>query len=51
MHISIATHFCGDRISATKLSVSGELASCGMEGVLKTIVNKANMIIFTVFII
>ena len=32
MHISIATHFCGDRISATKLSVSGELASCGMEG-------------------
>ena len=32
MHISMATHFCGDRISATKLSVSGELASCGMEG-------------------
>ena len=32
MHISIATHYCGDRISATKLSVSGELASCGMEG-------------------
>lgn len=31
MHISIATHYCGGRISATKLSVSGELASCGME--------------------
>lgn len=32
MHISIATHYCGDKISATKFSVSGELASCGMEG-------------------
>ena len=32
MHISIATHYCGVKISATKLSVSGELASCGMEG-------------------
>ena len=32
MHISIAVHFCGERISATKLSVSGELATCGMEG-------------------
>ena len=31
MHISIATHYCGDRIFATKLSVSGELASCGMK--------------------
>ena len=31
MHFTIATHFCGGVIAATKVSVSGELASCGME--------------------
>jgi hypothetical protein len=28
---SIAIHFCGDKIAATKVSLSGKLASCGME--------------------
>lgn len=32
MHISFATHYCGGTIAASKISVSGELASCGMEG-------------------
>jgi hypothetical protein len=27
----IAIHFCGDKIAATKISLSGKLASCGME--------------------
>jgi len=32
MHFTIASHFCGGKLALTKLSVSGELASCGMEG-------------------
>lgn len=32
MHITIATHFCGSELaSSEKISVSGVLASCGME--------------------
>lgn len=31
MHLSLATHFCGGEIAAVKWSVSGEIASCGME--------------------
>lgn len=31
-HITIATHYCGGKVFATKVSLSGELASCGMEG-------------------
>ena len=30
MHITISTHYCGGKIADTKVSVSGELASCGM---------------------
>jgi len=32
MHFTVATHYCGGVIAASKVSVSGELASCGMEG-------------------
>jgi hypothetical protein len=32
MHITFATHYCGGKIAASKISFSGELASCGMEG-------------------
>jgi hypothetical protein len=31
MHFTIATHYCGGKIAATKISVTGEIASCGME--------------------
>jgi hypothetical protein len=31
MHLSIATHLCGGEIAASKVSISGEFASCGME--------------------
>jgi len=31
MHVSIATHFCGGKIADTKISITGRLASCGME--------------------
>jgi len=30
MHITIATHFCGGEIAATKVSITGKEASCGM---------------------
>jgi hypothetical protein len=32
MHFTIATHFCEGELSDSKVSFSGELASCGMEG-------------------
>lgn len=31
MHFSIATHFCGGEVSSKKISVTGSVASCGME--------------------
>ena len=31
MHFTIATHYCGGELAASKGSFSGELASCGME--------------------
>ena len=30
-HLSIANHFCGGMLAATRVSLSGQLASCGME--------------------
>lgn len=30
-HFTIATHYCGGEIAASKVSISGELATCGME--------------------
>jgi len=32
MRFTIATHYCCGKIAASKVSVSGELATCGMEG-------------------
>ncbi|MBK7131251.1 MAG: hypothetical protein IPH69_00030 [Bacteroidales bacterium] len=32
LHISVANHYCGGDIAASKISLSGELATCGMEG-------------------
>jgi hypothetical protein len=29
--ITVATHYCGGNLSGTKISLNGELASCGME--------------------
>ena len=31
MHMTVATHFCGGKVAATRVSFSGESASCGME--------------------
>lgn len=31
MHFTIATHYCGGVMAASKVSITGELASCGME--------------------
>jgi len=31
MHLTVSTHYCGGVIAASKVSVFGELASCGME--------------------
>lgn len=30
MHFTVATHYCRGKIASTKVSVSGEIASCGM---------------------
>ena len=31
LHLSVASHFCGGKLSAVKVSITGEKASCGME--------------------
>jgi hypothetical protein len=31
LHLTVATHYCGGDIAASKISLSGKLASCGME--------------------
>jgi hypothetical protein len=31
LHLSVATHYCSGKIAASKISLSGKLASCGME--------------------
>jgi hypothetical protein len=31
LHITVAKHFCGGNFVASKISLSGSLASCGME--------------------
>jgi hypothetical protein len=31
VRLSIATHYCGDKVADTRVSLSGKLASCGME--------------------
>ena len=30
-HVTIATHYCGGEVAARKISLSGKLATCGME--------------------
>ena len=32
LHFSVARHYCGGKLAATKVSLSGALATCGMEG-------------------
>ena len=32
LKFSVATHYCGGHVAASKISVTGKLASCGMEG-------------------
>jgi hypothetical protein len=32
VHLTVAKHFCGGVIAGEKISLSGKLASCGMEG-------------------
>ena len=34
MHFTIDTHYCGGEFAASKASFLGELASCGMEGIV-----------------
>jgi hypothetical protein len=31
INVNIASHYCGGNLSAVKISLNGELASCGME--------------------
>jgi hypothetical protein len=32
LHFSVARHYCGGELATSKISLSGDLASCGMEG-------------------
>jgi hypothetical protein len=36
MHITVALHFCEGKLAATKVSITGGLASCGMASDLKS---------------
>jgi len=36
MHLTIASHFCGDMLAQVKWSMDRELASCGMENGVET---------------
>lgn len=36
LHISVAKHYCGGELAASKISLTGGLASCGMEGTEET---------------
>lgn len=31
LHLAVATHYCGGNVAALKVSLTGKLASCGME--------------------
>jgi hypothetical protein len=35
IHITVAAHYCEGEVAALKISLSGKLASCGMEGPVK----------------
>jgi len=35
LHLAVATHYCGGKVAASTVSLSGKLASCGMEGTEK----------------
>jgi hypothetical protein len=32
LNFSVATHYCGGKVVASKVSLAGKLANCGMEG-------------------
>lgn len=32
VHVTVSTHFCGGKVAASGISLSGKLVSCGMEG-------------------
>lgn len=32
LHFTVAIHYCGGKIAASKVSLTGKLANCGMEG-------------------
>ena len=32
LHLSVATHYCGGKLASSKVSLTGILANCGMEG-------------------
>ncbi len=35
LHLSVASHFCCGKYAASKVSITGKLANCGMEGFVK----------------
>jgi len=43
MQVSVDRHFCGGKLSGTRLSVTGKLASCGMEA--KTLSCRGHLVL------
>ena len=37
LHFSVAKHYCGGRLAASKISLSGKFATCGMENDVKKV--------------
>lgn len=35
LHLSVASHFCSGKYVTSKVSITGKLANCGMEGCVK----------------
>lgn len=43
MHLSMATHICGGKVAATKWSLSGKTATCGMTEQKQACTNHQNV--------
>lgn len=43
IHLTIATHYCGDNFKGFKVSVNGEKASCGMESTAPVCTNHKSI--------
>jgi hypothetical protein len=43
MHLSVSRHFCGQRVSSVKWSITGKYATCEMENQINSSTNEKNI--------